>query len=456
MTNIVKALTKGLQQKAFTSALMGSGSSNGWWPWVVKEPFGGAWQQSIEWTRETVLAHHAVFSCTTLIAHDISKLRIGLVKQSKGIWENIPVGDFDVINNPNHYQNSIQFYENWLLSKTIRGNTFVLKGRDAKGVVRRLYILHPDLVTPMVSDSGDVFYSLNQDNLNGIEAALMVPASEIIHDRYNCLFHPLVGISPLFAAGLAAYAGLKIQENNAKLFKNSARPNGVLTAPGNISDETAARVKESWETNYGGDNLGRTAVLGDDLKYQPIAITAVDSQMIEQVKMNSDIVASTYHIPSYKVIGTAPSSDNVGALEQQYYNQCLQHYIESIEISLDRGLKLSEGVETRFDLDGLLRMDGKSLIESLSSAVKGGIMPPNVALKKQNLRNVAGGDTVYMQQQMFSLEALSKRDARNDPFSNSVTSNTQVRSYQEDESVDAFKALIQIRKDLNRVEYNVQ
>ncbi|WP_416380911.1 hypothetical protein, partial [Klebsiella pneumoniae] len=34
-----------------------------------------------------------------------------------------------------------------------------------------------------------------------------VPAREVIHDRFNCLFHPLIGLSPIYAAGLAAMQG---------------------------------------------------------------------------------------------------------------------------------------------------------------------------------------------------------------------------------------------------------
>ena len=37
---------------------------------------------------------------------------------------------------------------------------------------------------------------------------------------------------------------------------------------------------------------------------------------------------------------------------------------------------------------------------------------------------IVGGDTVYMQQQNFSLEALSKRDQREDPFNTSSTTKT--------------------------------
>jgi hypothetical protein len=36
--------------------------------------------------------------------------------------------------------------------------------------------------------------------------------------------------------------------------------------------------------------------------------------------------------------------------------------------------------------------------------------------KRANLPPTKGGDTVYLQQQNFSLEALAKRDAQEDPF----------------------------------------
>ena len=34
-----------------------------------------------------------------------------------------------------------------------------------------------------------------------------VPAREIIHDRRNTFYHPLVGLSKMYAAGVAGHAG---------------------------------------------------------------------------------------------------------------------------------------------------------------------------------------------------------------------------------------------------------
>lgn len=409
------------KKKSFLGPASSQGRG-GWFSWIVNEPYSGAWQKNVEWKRRDVTSHFAIFSCISLIASDISKLFVNLVREdSNEIWKKIPFGKFSVINKPNHYQNRMQFFESWIISKLSRGNTYVLKSRNATGDVIGLYVLSPDLVQPLVSDSGDVFYQLSQDNLAGVEGAgITVPATEIIHDRFNCLYHPLVGLSPIFACGLAAFGGTKMLKNSVNHFGNMSNPGGIITAPGAISDENAARIKENWETNYGGDNRGKTAVLGDDLKYTPISIiSAVDSQLVEQLKLTADIVCATFHVPPYKVIGNAPAYNNIEALEAAYYSQALQVLIEAIELLLDEGIGTPEKTGFEFDLDGLLRMDAKTQIDTLSTAVKGGVMPPNAAMKKINLPPLEGGDTVYMQEQNYSLAALSRRDSKDDPFSKS-------------------------------------
>ena len=182
----------------------------------------------------------------SLIASDIAKLRLKLVKRdAEGIWTEVTNPAYSpVLKKPNHYQNRIQFFESWVLSKLQRGNAAVLKGRDNRGVVNALYVLDWSQVTPLVSDSGDVFYELNTDHLAGIQQQVVVPAREVIHDRFNCFCHPLIGLSPIFASGLSAMQGLSIQNDSTRFFQNGAQPSGILTAPGNISDATAARLKE--------------------------------------------------------------------------------------------------------------------------------------------------------------------------------------------------------------------
>ena len=390
----------------------------GWWP-VVREPFAGAWQRNIV-DHQFAGTFFADFACKTLIARDIAKIGVKLVQQdSNGLWVDVQNPAYSpVLRKPNHYQTHNQFWESWLLSKLSTGNTYVLKGRDQRGVVTDLYVLNPRAIKPLVTEEGDVYYQLNhQDNLTGVDGGETVPAAEIIHDRFNCLFHPLCGLPPLFASGLAAMGGLNMQMHSSKLYANGAQPGGILTAPGVITQQTADRLKEQWEKNYGGKNFGRVAVLGDGLKYEQMSLTAVEGQMIEQLKWTGEVVCSTYHVPPYKIgIAPMPANNNVQALNLEYYSQCLQSLIEDAETCMDEGLGLGTQLGVEFDIDNLLRMDTQTQVLAEREAVAGGIKAPNEARRRFNLAPVTGGGSPYLQQQNFSLEALAKRDAQDDPF----------------------------------------
>jgi HK97 family phage portal protein len=394
-----------------------------WWP-IVREPFTGAWQRNEELRTETILSYYAVYACITLIAGDISKMRIRLVERSAdGVWHEIEAPAFSpVLRKPNHFQNRIEFYEQWMLSKLIHGNTYVLKERDQSRIVRRLYVLDPLRVKVLVAPDGSVFYELGSDRLPRLEfqRTVTVPASEIIHDRNAPLFHPLCGVSPLMASGLAAAQGLNILGSSSKFFSQGANPGGILTAPGAIGDDTARRLKDHWEQNYTGTNVGRIAVLGDGLKYEQMSVNAVDAQLIEQLKMSAQTICTAFHVPPYMIgVEPPPSWNNVEALSQQYYSQCLQKYVEKIELGLDDGLGLTavEGKTygSEFDTDDLLRMDTATKVKAVGDAIRAGFLAPNEGRKKFDLGPVEGGESPYLQEQNFSLAALAKRDA-GDPF----------------------------------------
>lgn len=389
-----------------------------WWP-LVREPFTGAWQQGVVLRNDELTSHYAVFACVTRIASDVAKLRPRLMMRSGAIWVENPGNSpfWGVLRKPNRYQTWTHFYEFWMNSRLLHGNAYALKARDARGVVVALYLLNPMLVRPMVAPDGQVVYQLGADDLNGLpQGANFVPASEIIHDRMNCLFHPLVGLSPIYACARAATQGLNIQDNSIKFFENMSRPSGVLTAPGQINDETAKRIKEHWDEKFGGANSGKIAVLGDSLKYEPMTMKATDAQLIEQLRMTGEQICTAFHVPSWKVgIGSNPTYQNAEVSNQVYYSDCLQSHIESIEQALDDGLSLPSEMRVEFELEDLLRMDNGAKMEFLAKAVGSAIYSPNEARAKFNLPPVPGGEAPYLQQQNYSLAALAKRD-EGDPF----------------------------------------
>jgi phage portal protein BeeE len=235
----------------------------------------------------------------------------------------------------------------------------------------------------------------------------------------NCLFHPLVGVPPVFASGLSSMLGLNAQNASALLFENASQPGGMLIYPGEINAVEEQRVKEQFEQRFSRANLGRVAILSAGAKYEKIAMSHVEGQMIEQLKWSAEVVCSVYHVPPYKVgVGALPSYNNVQALNVEYYSQALQSHIEEIEELLDHALGIGwgESLGTEFDTDTLLRMDSTTQTTVIRDAVGAGVMSPNEGRSKLDLKPVTGGESPYLQQQNYSLEALAKRDAQADPF----------------------------------------
>jgi HK97 family phage portal protein len=221
-------------------------------------------------------------------------------------------------------------------------------------------------------------------------------------------------LSPIYAVGLQALKALRIERNSAVLFENGARPSGILTAPGAISQATADRMKAYWEENYGTTNSGKVAVLGDGLKFEGMTMNSVDAQVIEQLKWSDTTIAGAFGVPAYKInAGGAPTYNNVEALDQQYYSGALQIHIEEIELLLDEGLELTtitgRTVGTEFDLSDLLRMDTATKIKTLMEGIKG-IYTPNEARRQLQLPALVGGDTVWLQQQNWPMDILAERE----------------------------------------------
>lgn len=430
-------------------------TQRGWAP-LIREPFTGAWQRNKEERIDTLIQYPTLYACISRIATDIGKLPFQVKrKDTNGIWSVMDRSDYsELLAKPNHYQTAQQFREAWLLSKLTSGNTYVLKERDQRGRVVGLYILDPCRVMPLVSDSGDVYYQLYVDGLNLVfdDGSLVVPAREIIHDRCICPFHPLIGMPPIAAAYWPALKNMRILLSSAEFFGNGAQPSGILSAPGAISDDTADRLSSYWNNNFSGKNAGKVAVVGDGLKFEALVGKSVDSQMVEQLRYSDEQICQPFGIPPFKVgIGSIPAGMKVDDINQLYFSDALQVHVEAMENLLDAGLGIASPMGIEMDLWPLLRMDPMKQADFEVKLVGGAVKAPNEARKSFNMQPKDGGDAIYLQQQNYSLEALAKRDAQDDPFS-AVAQEEPVPTEQETEDKALMLALL-IEKELNSAGY---
>ena len=400
------------QSKAGVSATDLAPTYNSWSPTIL-EGGPGYWQRGITVDRSTAFRFPALFACITGIAADMSKLGVQILRDAEGISQpHFSPAFSPVLTTPNRYQNIVQFNEHWALSKLSQGNTYALKVRDNRGVVRALYILDPNKVQPVYAHGAAVFYELQAEKLSTIGENVRVPADEIIHDRFaGGLLHPIMGVTPIMAAAAATRTGLEIIQTSKQFFENGAMPSGILSAPGEIGSETATRLKVDWKKKFGGANRGDVAVLGDGLKYDQMTVNPVDAQLIQQLEWDERAVCTVFRYPPYKIgVGEMPKYDNVRAQNENYFSETLQKQIVDYEAVMSRGLSLPPDMRVNLNIEDLLRMNPEMQINYLDKAVKAKLMTPNEGRAKIGLGKTPGGDSIWGQQQDHSLEALAERD----------------------------------------------
>lgn len=378
----------------------------------VRESFAGAWQKESRSSSATIpdrspLQFSAVYTCINNISSDIAKLSMRILRsRQKGNGrEPHPQHPLNLLlRKPNNYQTSLQFLQRYLTSKLWTGNTYVLFFRDARGVVSSMHVLDPQTTVPALTEDGSLWYMVKADRLNGLTEDLYIPARDILHDRAATLYHPLVGVSPLFAAAVSASIGNRISGHSDNFFKNMSRASGVISSPGEIPQPTADRLRKEWGANYSGEGFGKVAVLGSGLEWKALTMSAVEAQLIDQLRWSVEDIGRVYRVPAFMLGETKVTFRSGEVASRMYFNQCLSYHIEAIEQCFQLKFELDTSTFVEFDLSPLFRMETDLRYETHQKALQSGIKSINEVREEEDLGPVKGGETPRLQAQYVPID----------------------------------------------------
>jgi HK97 family phage portal protein len=157
---------------------------------------------------------------------------------------------------------------------------------------REIHRLAPKSTRIEISDSGEPLYIFNGpkgERRYAYDEVVHVPAP-ITRDGYS-------GIAPVQLASDAIRFALELEQHGVKLFKNAARPGGVLKSKGKISPEALARLRSSWSAMFSGtENTGGTPIL-EELEWQQLTLTSVDAQYHELRGFAVSEIARAFRVP---------------------------------------------------------------------------------------------------------------------------------------------------------------
>jgi hypothetical protein len=185
-----------------------------------------------------------------------------------------------------------------------------------------------------------------------------------------------------------------------------------LSTDKSLQRQKAEEMKERWQRIYAGEEgAGDVAVLEEGLQWKPLTMTAVDAQLIDQLRYSVEDVARVYRVPLF-MLGdlTKVNYNSSEQLTRIYWAGCLSAHMQALEWRLSHFFGMDGRKEyLEFDLDALFKAEEQSRIETLSRSVQGGLRSNNEARRVLGLNPVAGGDTVFMQQQMVPVSFLAGR-----------------------------------------------
>src|SRR3990167_2741558 len=244
-----------------------------------------------------------VYACVNKNSTSVAALDLKLFTKAKGKEEPTeilthPILDLFTKVNPVH--NGFELKMMIMIYLDLTGNSYVYMASDGIGRVRELWYIpsHWTKVVPGTKNWIDRY----EVNVPGYGEPVIFTPEEIIHFKYPNPCSLFYGLGPLEAAAHQVELNNDMNTYSIQMFKNNARPDGVLQTPGSLNPEQYERLRAKWNETYKGtENAGKIAILEAGLEYNQISITPKDLDFIEGKRQMRDEILAIFGVPASKL-----------------------------------------------------------------------------------------------------------------------------------------------------------
>lgn len=357
-------------------------------------------------TERTAMSIGAVYACVSLIGGALASLPLSFFRRSAS-------GDRERYVPPEWWMLNEQPFSSWSAaaaweysawSLLLMGDSFwrIHRKGPFSPEISGFEPLHPASVAVRRTDDRLLYTVGPQPS----QAASSPKPATVTLDQDDMLHVPgpgfdgLRGMSQIQSAlRQAGGVALSADEYMASFFRNSARPDFVLEADGNISTDQLTQLRAQWTDVYGGASRSwKPAVLTGGLKVKPITLTATDSQLLETRKFQVEDICRIFGVPPH-MVGQATTSSWGTGIEQMsigFVKYTLQRHLVKFEQEINRKIFRTGNRFCEFETAGLERGDIKTRYEAyriaLGRAGEQGWMTPNQIRRLENQPAIDGGD----------------------------------------------------------------
>lgn len=312
---------------------------------------------------------------------------------------------------PNARMTPFEFWRAIIMNHDLRGNAYARIDRDPRtGEAISLWPMPADQVRQYVMQDGTVIYTYTL----GDDVAVLAEEN-VLH--LKGLGNGTVGLSKLDFMAASTNEVAQAQGSASQLFGKCGKPNGVLMVDQVLNDKQREAIRKNFgDVEAGG--TGRLFVLEASMKYQQLALSPEDQQLLETRKFQIEDMCRWYGVPPILVFHSNVTAWGSGI--EQIVDGFHKFIIGPLTVSIQQAVtkrvmtpRQRTTMTVEHSIDGLLRADAKSRIEIASKKVQNGLATRNEMRQLENEPPLPGGDVLTVQTNLLPIELLGKVKVNN-------------------------------------------
>lgn len=377
------------------------------------------------------LKQDTVYACIKILSESVAKLPLKIFQEDdNGIQKAARHPVYQLLKlRPNQHMSASDFWK-CIEGQRARGNAYAYIDFDRKtGRVLGLWPLERTKVKVWIDDAGllselypnqfltnrmNVWYEV--DVGKGEKRKLM--PDELLHFKGSVTFDGIVGIDPIDYLRSTIENGVAATKFINNFYKQGLQTKGIIQYTGSL-DETAKKVfRENFEEMSSGlKNSHRVSLMPLGYQFQPLSLTMVDAQFLENTLLTIRQIATAFGIKMHQLNELDRATHaNIEHQQMQFYSDTMQPILTGYEQELTYKLfldsEIAAGFYAKFNVDSILRGDLKTRYEAYRIGIQGSFLKPNEARAKEDMPPDPHGDVLLVNGSMLPIEKAGQAYAK--------------------------------------------
>jgi HK97 family phage portal protein len=242
----------------------------------------------------------------------------------------------------------------------------------------------------------------------------VLPADDVLYIPEMRRPGALKGVSRVDEVKQTLGLAKALDEFASRYFSNGANTSGIIEFPGNLTQEQAKDLVDTFEAGHRGlRKAHRPGVLSGGAKFEKTGADGEQAQMLESRQFAVEEIARIFRVPPHMIGSLQPGAASYASVEAngiQFVRYSLLPLVAKIEEAHTR--ILPGDVFLRLNMDGLLRGDSATQAQIFSTALQAGYMSVNDIRRLMDMRPVEGGDQVRVPLANIDLTAAGVVETR--------------------------------------------